>query len=260
MKKKILFIILGLLLVTLACNLNQATPTPNGNIVATSVALTIEAGGQAPPTIGLPSPLPSMTPAIPPTMTFTPTVSLSPTPSVPMASVSEDTNCRTGPGKVYDYIGALVVGEKAEVVGKNTASDYWIIKNPDRNGNCWLWGYYATVVGNTDNLQEYAIPPTPTPAPPLAPSNLAVTSSSCIPNFAPNFSLTLNLSWNDNSDNEDVFFVYQDGAQLFGVAVDQNFTGDFTVFVTDSVPSEIAVSASNATGESARAVVQVVCP
>lgn len=78
--------------------------------------------------------------------------------------------------------------------------------------------------------------------------------------LAPHYDLTLNLSWNDNSDNEDVFFIYQDGILLFNVAVDQNFTGDFTVLVTDSVPSEFAVSASNSAGESARAVVQEVCP
>ncbi len=266
MKKKILLIIGGLLLTTLACNFSDTTPSPapevpNGNIIATSVALTIEAGGQLPPTVAeIPSPLPTMTPAIPPTMTFTPTIALSATPSVPMASVSENTNCRTGPGKVYDYIGALTKGDIAEVVGKNTASDYWIIENPDRNGTCWLWGYYATVVGNTANLQEYAVPPTPTPAPPLAPSNLAVTSSSCMADLAPHYDLTLNLSWKDNSDNEDDFFIYQDGVQLFSIAANQNFTGDFTVLVTDSVPSEFAVSASNATGESARAVILEVCP
>ena len=263
MKKKILFIILGLLLVTLACNLNQATPTPNGNIVATSVALTIEAGGQAPPTIGLPSPLPSMTPAIPPTMTFTPTVSLSPTPSVPMASVSEDTNCRTGPGKVYDYIGALVVGEKAEVVGKNTASDYWIIKNPDRNGNCWLWGYYATVVGNTDKLQEFIVPPTPTPTIPLAPEKLVVTKKENVVSAPPNCTADLTLTWDDKSDNEGGFNLYQDAVKIASYESSSG-TSQLSVVISitalDTIPFELGITAFNVTGESARAVVQVVCP
>jgi len=95
--------------------------------------------------------------AVPPTPTGT-------TPSLPMVSVSVGTNCRTGPGKIYDYIGELKVGENAEVVGKNTSNNYWVIKNPDASGNCWLWGMHATVTGDTSDLLEYAVPPTPTPS------------------------------------------------------------------------------------------------
>ena len=144
MKKKILFIISGAFLVILACTLSSTPPAPevpNGNAIATSVALTVEASGQIPPAAALPSPLPMITPspAQPPTEAATPTITLTATPSVPMVSVSIDTNCRTGPGKVYDRIGALMTNETAEVVGKNTPSNYWIIKNPDRNGNCKSW-------------------------------------------------------------------------------------------------------------------------
>ena len=98
------------------------------------------------------------------TSTFTPTISITTTPTVPIVSVSVNTNCRTGPGTVYDLIGALLVGERAVVVGKYTARNYWIINNPDRSGTCWLWGEYATVLGNTAGLPEYASPPTPTPS------------------------------------------------------------------------------------------------
>ena len=62
---------------------------------------------------------------------------------VPKVSVSVGTNCRTGPGKTYAYIGELKVGETAEVVGKKTSYNYWIIKNPSASGTCWLWGEYA---------------------------------------------------------------------------------------------------------------------
>ncbi len=259
MKKKILFIIFALLLVTLACNINQTTPTPDGNAVATSVALTVEASGQVPPTVaGIPSPLPTMTPAIPPTVTFTPTIALSATPSVPMASVSENTNCRTGPGKVYDYIGAFTVGEKAEVVGKNTASDYWIIKNPDSNGNCWLWGYYATVVGNTDNLQEYAIPPTPTPSIPMAPSNLAVVKT-CVDIGGGAYDLTADLTWDDNSDNEDAFLFYMDDVYVGNAPANQT-TSTLGFGITANISYTFSVSAENMTGESSRTSVEVQCP
>ena len=90
----------------------------------------------------------------------TPTITTS---SAPMVSVSVGTNCRSGPGKIYDLIGELRVGENAEVIGKNTSSNYWIIKNPDAAGSCWLWGMYATVLGDTSNIEEYSVPPTPIP-------------------------------------------------------------------------------------------------
>jgi uncharacterized protein YgiM (DUF1202 family) len=80
------------------------------------------------------------------------------TSSAPTVRVSVGTNCRTGPGKAYFIVGGLRVGETAEVVGKKTSYNYWIIKNPDASGDCWLWGYYATVAGNTSNLPEYIVP------------------------------------------------------------------------------------------------------
>ncbi|MCB2202828.1 hypothetical protein KQH56_02360 [bacterium] len=99
-----------------------------------------------------------------PSMTLTPTITQTPTLDTPVVTVSVDTNCRTGPGKVYDYIGALLNGESAEVVGVSMDGQYWIIKNPDQNGECWLWGNYASVMGSTDGLPKFTPPPTPTPA------------------------------------------------------------------------------------------------
>jgi len=108
-------------------------------------------------------PEPTITDTLIPDITITPTITLTPTLGTPMVSVSMNTNCRSGPGKIYGYIGALLVGESAEVVGQSTDGQYWIIKNPDHPGECWLWGRYATVTGPTDDLPEYTPPPTPTP-------------------------------------------------------------------------------------------------
>ena len=76
------------------------------------------------------------------------------------------TNCRTGPGKIYDVVSVLGVGKQAEVIGRNTATDYWIIKTPGGSGSCWLWGRFATVKGPVASMTEYSIPPTPTPSKP----------------------------------------------------------------------------------------------
>jgi uncharacterized protein YgiM (DUF1202 family) len=153
--KGLVFLFSILAAAALACNFPSVTPTPTIDIDATVTSFALTQGiGQTPPT--------SET-EFTATVTLTPTITLTLPPSVPMVSVSVDTNCRTGPGVNYDLLTGLFVGERAEVVGKYTtvSPNYWII----RKGavTCWLWGQYATVEGNTANLPEMVPPPSPTP-------------------------------------------------------------------------------------------------
>ena len=84
--------------------------------------------------------------------------------SGPSVQVSVDTNCRSGPGKSYTWLGALMVGEEAVITGKDPSGIYWYIANPDLEGAyCWIWGFYATISGNTTPLPIYTPGPTPTP-------------------------------------------------------------------------------------------------
>ena len=96
--------------------------------------------------------------------TLTPTATQSPTPTTPEVSVSVDTNCRVGPSKVYDYLGALVVGEKAQVLGRDPGNGYWYVRLSS-GVMCWVWGEYATVTGDVSLLPIFTPPPTPTPPP-----------------------------------------------------------------------------------------------
>lgn len=116
--------------------------------------------GQPEPTL-LPSDIPTITPL--PTDTPIPTDTLTPTPSVPQVHVDVNTNCRSGPGGIFDLVGYLLVGQQAEVVGQFANGDYWVIKNPSRPGECWLWGNYATLEGPVGQLPYFTPPPTPTP-------------------------------------------------------------------------------------------------
>lgn len=117
--------------------------------------------------------------------TLTPTLNTSPTAppaGVPYVNVSTNAFCRTGPGEVYDSVGILVIGETAEVVGRSSAEDFWIIKNPDVAGTlCWLQDQYATVTGATGSLpvfQPPPLPPTPTFTPiPTYPPMLTLAPS-----------------------------------------------------------------------------------
>ncbi len=82
------------------------------------------------------------------------------TPCVPMVSVTTNTNCRLGPGEPYPYLGALVVGEEAQVVGQSSVPNFMIIDNPDNPGEqCWLWDMYAQVSCDISMLPVMEPPP-----------------------------------------------------------------------------------------------------
>jgi hypothetical protein len=263
--KKIFIVGLIFILGLSACNLpSQAPPDPlevaEAAVTATLVALTVN-----PPLVTnapVDTPLPTDTPTITPTFT----------PSVPMVTVSVNTNCRTGPGVVYDLIGALLVGEQAVVVGKYSAGNYWIINNPDASGTCWLWGQYATVSGNTAGLPEYAAPPTPTPTntptptftptppPPNAPANFTANKI-CTPLLpSPNYNYQFVLQWDDSANNEDGYRVYFNNALLVDLPANSTTHPHVIGPMPPGVPFKYDVEAYNATGASAKKSITVTCP
>jgi hypothetical protein len=126
---------------------------------------------------------------LPPTETATDqptaTITLTATSSVPMVQVSVNTNCRTGPGAIYDLVSALLVGQEAEVVARNAEGSYWVIQNPGGAGTCWLWGFYATVEGPTASLPVWDAPPTPTPLPTNTPTPTPTFSPTPTPTIPP---------------------------------------------------------------------------
>lgn len=171
--RPILLSVIILLLLSAGCAPGLATPVPGA--AETTIAQLIEAAltqtAQAVPPTAVPTDTPVFTstpepPTVTPTETLTPTPVFTSTPVVPLISVSVATNCRVGPGRIYDRVGALLVGQTSEVIGRNSLGNYWFIRNPNRTTDfCWLWGEYATVSGNTAALAVYTPPPTPTPMP-----------------------------------------------------------------------------------------------
>jgi hypothetical protein len=197
------------ILAALACEV-PAVPTQDGNFLSTSAAQTLIAG------LTQSAPLATQTPTLPlPTSTFTATFTPEPptstptealtvtpiftwTPLVPLISVSTATNCRNGPGKIYGYEGALLVGETAEVIARDPTGNYWYIRNPDDSGDdyCWVWGKYATVTGNVALLPIYTPPPTPTPTFTPTPSPSFKVSYSSLDTCAPNWWIELKITNN----------------------------------------------------------------
>jgi hypothetical protein len=161
-RNKLSYIILPILLILLACSPStnnqqtEATTGPDLTLTITAQAILLQSVTQ---TAFASTHMPELTATTVPSSTpeFTATANTS------IVTVNTNTNCRTGPGVTYDIVGALIIGQQAEVVGKNSSTGYWIINNPNGPGTCWLWGEYATITGDTTDLQEYAIPPTTTP-------------------------------------------------------------------------------------------------
>ena len=168
----------------LACNLPSAADEsegPSETAIAGTVAARVSQTAAPPTATSAPeATAPPAASATPPAPEVSATVVDTATPSVPIVSVSVNTNCRTGPGRRYDFRGALLVGETEEVVALSTVPNYWYITNPDRPGEfCYLWGEYATVAGNTEALPAFTPLPSPTA------TNTPTPSSTPTPSLTP---------------------------------------------------------------------------
>jgi hypothetical protein len=139
------------------------------------------------------------TPSETPLPSLTPTPSVTPSPLAPLVSVSGNTNCRTGNATVYDLVFIMMVGQTAEVVGRDAYGQYWVIQDPSHpTRSCWLWGHYATVTGDWSALPIVTPPPSPTP-PPNPPGFTAtyLSVTHCAPDYAFRFQVnnTGSITW-----------------------------------------------------------------
>jgi hypothetical protein len=92
-----------------------------------------------------------------PSSTPTPTATATAMPST--LSVSLATDCYTGPNTRFGFVTIIRPGTVVNVVGKDTADNYWIIGVPGYPGStCWLSGQYASVTGDVGALSSPATP------------------------------------------------------------------------------------------------------
>lgn len=135
-------------LASLACGQTANIPTLDPNAAQTAIVETmmaIQATGSAIPA-GATTPTLDL-----PTVTASPSFTPEPTgtSTVPMISVTVDTFCRLGPGKEYEKVGILLVGETTEIVGRDAFGQFWYVRNPDVAPEfCWMSGEYAIITGN----------------------------------------------------------------------------------------------------------------
>lgn len=165
-------------------------------------------------------------------------------------TVSQNTNCREGPGQEFNDVGALTPGQTAEVVGKDTVNNYWIIKLPSNPAvTCWLWGQYATVTGDTSQVANV---PTPTKAGPSGapnPPTLVDAQVKCTSLSGGDYQYKINLKWADNSSNENKFVIYSSTGNVFSTPPNKT-----SFSFEESLPSgtnlSVSLAAANEKGES----------
>lgn len=242
-----------------------APPPPPPNLAATVTAQALQLQGLTATALAQPivvvitnTPDPAL-----PAATVDPALNpaaVSPATGAMTVTVSQSTNCRTGPSQEFSDIYALGIGQTAEVVGKNTFNNYWIIKIPDGSGKtCWLWGRYATVSGDTAALAEAA---TPTPSggeKPLAP---VITSSNvkCYNAGSGDQDYEVRVNWTDNSNNETKFNIYTSPNNEFYTKKADAVTVDFIERLPAGTTLTVVVVSANSAGESAPSSASFVCP
>ena len=208
----------ALVLITaiLACNMPFEQFPPPGD-VQTAAALTLQAIVTPSFTAPVSTPSVTRTPSPRITQSITQTVStvgsatmtITPTYSVPMLTVIESTNCRTGPGEEYDIVVTYLTGKELEIVGRYDPGDFWLVKSSESpTGTCWLWGEYVEVVGSTSTVPSVTPPPTSTGAPPRAPG-IIEWNFSCSGG-----AITFTVNWADNATNEEGYRIFRNGEAI----------------------------------------------
>lgn len=251
MKRLFVFTGITTLLVALLASCNLPTSSTKLSLeeqAGTLVAQTLEASETE---------IPAETPTLANTPTKSlPTVTITPTYSLPVLSINENTNCRSGPGEDYEIVTTYISGAKAEIVGKHAKSNYWVVKNHNGQGTCWIWGEYTTASGSHWTVPTMTPPPTKTPSPPAAPS-LQDYNFFCAWNGSNN-DLSITIKWTDKANNETGYRIYRDGAVI--VDLGANTTAYTDIFAVDGGQTvSYAVVAYNTSGSAGLATISAAC-
>lgn len=244
-----------------ACNINVQAPPPPQQQGATIVSRTLESAAITPfaspvlATKPFASPASNGTPTVmvipSPTGSFTPIASITPTGGKAMLSITGNSNCRSGPGGSFKYITAFIPGTKLEIVGYSAENNYWQVKMPNSTDTCWVWGQYATATGDIAHL--------PTPAPVYSVGTVPSRPGSLFYTYDCSYgSLTTELKWADNADNETGYRVYRFDQLLANLPPNATSYIDKQP-VSPGTALQYSVEAYNDAGSSQRRTINFTC-
>lgn len=235
--RALLALAMVLILSMIGCNLGVQRPALSPlDAAATIVEMTLRSQGvsTSPGVVTTPSASPSLPPA---TATTKPTLSIN----------TNDAQCRSGPGPNFKLIASYSSGTIVDMIAKDTADGYWMVKDPGSGSSCWVKAQDATPGGSFDLLPE--VTPASTSAAQEVPAKPGSSSSFHYWDFTCGVgSATVILRWLDTADNENGYHVYRSG-QLIADLPANSTTYTDTAAPTGTTLS-YSVMAYNDAGES----------
>jgi hypothetical protein len=230
---------IGLAVLT-ACG-PKAAPTPAlpsvEQLAATIAAATINAQLAAATASAAVTVAPPATPTVAPTLFINAATS----------------NCRSGPGPDFQLIATYSAGASVPLFGQDTASGFWVVKDPVSNALCWISVQDGTPAGSFDALPQM----TPQPVSVAVPAQPASIGR---PDFAcDNTTLTVVLRWQAPPGAVNGYRLFREGNQVADVPASQTEYTEKIPFVYGS-SVKYAVAAYNDAGLSAPHAWEVHCP
>lgn len=194
----------------------------------------------------------SATPTNPPADTVTPTY------SVPMLTVRDATNCRTGPGKTYEIIVLYPVNRTLEIVGRYEPGNFWLVKSPESpTGTCWLWGEYVDVLGSYGAVASVTPPPTPVASIAVPLQGVPLPTHKYYCNSMEN-TLSFEMTWESSSEGRVRYRVFRDGQQIAELPAGSPSYSE-TISMPASRSAEYYVEVYNRDGSEYTPVIRVSC-
>jgi hypothetical protein len=170
-----------------------------------------------------------------------------------MLTVTDDTNCRAGPGTNYKIITTVPAGTALQIVAQYPGGTYWVVKTPDGKNQCWILAGLGKVSGSNPSILPAMTP--------VVDPNAKIPARPVYFFFhydCPNGTLTTTLTWTDSSDNEDGFHLYRNGVLLAELPANSTSYVDHT-FIAPGGSIGYGIAAFNTAGESAQHVESFVC-
>jgi hypothetical protein len=224
-----------LILAMVACTIGEAAPALGPvDAAGTIVAMTLQAAGlttsSGPATAVSPSPAPPSA-----TATTKPTLKIN----------TNNTRCRSGPGPDFDLIATYNAGTDVDLIAKDTADGYWLVKDPGSGSSCWVQTQDASPSGSFELLPEVTPPPTIAKEVPAAPAWASLSDAwryECAAG-----SVTVTLQWTDRADNETGYRIYRNGELIDELPAGSNF---YTDILNAGSSLAYSIRAYNDAGES----------
>jgi hypothetical protein len=243
MRKSFFVLCIFLMFTITACNLPGGSSDPSINDqAATIVAMTLQAA----------------TTPTPQTILNTPTAISIVTKSGGPATltVTDNTNCRSGPGKNYARLTTIPAGTTVSIVARFATGSFWFVTPADGSANCWVDGTLGTVNGDTATLPEVTPVASENKGAPQAPTFLKDNGWTYFCYGTGQTDIALN--WKDNANNETGYRVYRNNELIVEFPANATqFSETINLSAGQSVTYKVV--AFNEAGEASSKVVTLSC-